>query len=372
MSTTVHLQSAGPALGSGVVHRTMLLLLLGLAAAALFVLLLVPGSTPGTRARARAKGLATLEQVPVDETRQWVLVRSENLANPVVLFVHGGPGTSQLTLNRKSTRPLEKGFTVVNWDQRRAGKSFAAGSDRTRMNMGQFVDDVVDLSAGLARRFHKRQILLVGHSWGSAIGMLAASRRPDLFSAYVGIGQVSRVAESERISYDWTLEQARKAADTGSIRKLAEIGPPPYTGDWRSKFLTERRLLGRYGGEYYGSRSGAFGVVLRNLVLSREYTVLDRINFFRGIFQSLDALFPELFRTDLFVEVPELPIPVYFCLGRHDYEVPSVLSAQYFEFLKAPRKQLVWFERSSHMPNTEEKDAFNRFMLETVLPALPR
>jgi pimeloyl-ACP methyl ester carboxylesterase len=299
-----------------------------------------------------------------------VLIRSENVANPVVLFVHGGPGTSQLTLMRKNTQPLERCFTVVNWDQRRAGKSFAAGHDRSTMTMAQFVDDILALSSYLAKRFHQDRILLVGHSWGSAIGMLAIAERPDLFAAYVGIGQASRMAESESISYNWTLEQARKAADAPSVKKLTEIGPPPYTGDWRSKYITERRLLGKYGGEYHGSRWGAFGVVLRNLLFSREYTLVDRINFFRGIFQSLDALFPELYRTDLFVQVPEVKIPVYFCLGRHDYEVPSVLAAKYFEVLKAPRKQLVWFEHSSHMPNTEQKDTFNQFMLDTVLPAV--
>jgi pimeloyl-ACP methyl ester carboxylesterase len=241
------------------------------------------------------------------------------------------------------------------------------------MNIAQFVDDVIDLSSYLATRFQKDKILLVGHSWGTLIGMLAAARRPDLFSAYVGIGQLSRVAESELVSYQWTLEQARSAADQSSVAALTRIGPPPYTGrDRQSKFLTERRLLGKYGGEYYGSRIGAFGVVLQNLVLSREYAIVDRINFFRGIFQSLAALFEELYlgHTDLFVQVPRVKMPVYFCLGRHDYEVPSVLSAKYFEALEAPRKQLVWFERSAHMPNTEEKDAFNRFMIDTVLPAV--
>jgi len=356
----------------------MSLLLLGVAAAAfvaLFVLVVIPGSTPRIDTRLHPRGLAVLEQVPVNDTQQWVLIRSEDLANPIVLFVHGGPGTSQLTLMRKTTRPLEKHFTVVNWDQRRAGKSFAAGGDGERMNIGQFVDDVIDLSSYLAKRFQKDKILLVGHSWGTVIGMLAASRRPDLFSAYVGIGQLSRVAESELISYDWTLEQAQKAGDRSSVEKLTKIGPPPYTGsNWRSKFLTERRILGHYGGEYHGSKIGAFGVVLENLFFSREYTVVDRINFFRGILGSLEALFQELYlgNVDLFLQVPEVKIPVYFCLGRHDHEVPSVLSAKYFEALKALRKQLVWFESSSHMPNTEEKHKFNAFMTDTVLPALPQ
>ncbi len=346
----------------------MILLAVGVLVVALVILLAIPGSTRRMDARRHPDGLAVLERVPLNGSRQWVLIRSENTANPVVLFVHGGPGTSELTLNRRNTRELERHFTVVNWDQRGAGKSFAAGRDRAHMTRVTFVDDVIALSSHLAARFRTRRIVLVGHSWGSVIGMLAAARRPDLYSAYVGIGQMSRMAESERLSYDWTLAQAQKAGDRGAVATLRRIGPPPYTGDWRAKFMTERRLLGKFGGEYYGSGNGAFGVVLETLIFSREYTVLDRINFFRGIFASLDALFAELYRTDLFVEAPEVRVPVWFCLGRHDHEVPATLSARYFEALKAPSKQLVWFENSAHLPNTEERDAFNRLMVETVLP----
>src|SRR5512140_1250631 len=105
------------------------ILVLGLVIAALAVLVLLPGWTPSIGKRLHPNGLAVLEQVAIGETRQWVLIRGEDIANPIVLFVHGGPGTSMLTLLRKNTRPLEKHFTVVNWDQRRAGKSFAAGKD---------------------------------------------------------------------------------------------------------------------------------------------------------------------------------------------------------------------------------------------------
>src|SRR3954467_9239299 len=227
----------------------MALLVLGILSAGLVALFVIPGATPKIDARRHPNGIAALEQVPVNETRQWVLIRSENATNPVVLFVHGGPGTSWLALMRRNTQPLESHFTVVNWDQRRAGKSFAAGRDDTGMTMRQFVNDVIDLSTYLARRFDKRKILLVGHSWGSAIGLLAVSRAPDLFSAYVGIGQVSSMAEGERISYDWTLEQAMKAVDHASARRLTQVGPPPYRGtNWRSKYLTERRILGKQGG----------------------------------------------------------------------------------------------------------------------------
>jgi pimeloyl-ACP methyl ester carboxylesterase len=259
----------------------------------------------------------------------------------------------------------------VNWDQRGAGKSYALGADTARMNIAQFVDDIIDLSAYLTTRFGQRKLALVAHSWGTAIAMLALAKRPDLFSAYIGIGQTSDRAADELISYNWTLEQARKAGDTAAERKLLGINPPPYTGkDWRAKYLAERRLLGKFGGEYYGSKIGAFGVVIRNLIISSEYSVKDRVNFFRGIFRSVDLLYPELAEMNLFTLVPKVDVPVFFCLGRHDYEVPSVQSARYFEALVAPRKQLIWFENSAHMPNTEERDRFNSFMIETVLPTI--
>lgn len=124
--------------------------------------------------------------------------------------------------------------------------------------MAQVVDDVIVLSAYLAERFQQPNILLVGHSWGSAVAVLAASRRPELFSAYIGIGQMSRTADSELLSYQFTLAQAQARADRSTLAKLLELGPPPYTGrGWRSKFLTQRSILARYRGEYYGSSVGA-------------------------------------------------------------------------------------------------------------------
>jgi pimeloyl-ACP methyl ester carboxylesterase len=140
----------------------MALLVLVVAVVGLAALFLIPGSTPRMEIRRHPNSLAILEQVPVNDTQQWILIRSENATNPVVLFVHGGPGTSWLTLMRKNTQPLA--FTVVNWDQRRAGKSFAAGCVDAEMTMGAFVDDLIALSSDSARRFHKNKILLVGHS----------------------------------------------------------------------------------------------------------------------------------------------------------------------------------------------------------------
>lgn len=340
---------------------------------AMVVLASLPGYTPGIKLAGDSQGpvsIATLEKVTIGNSEQWIMIRSENINNPILLFAHGGPGTSQLTLMRKNTQPLERYFTVVNWDQRGAGKSYAAICDKSHMHIDQFVSDLIELTQYLETRFDKKKITLLGHSWGSAIGVLAVSERPDLFNVYIGIGQVSNMAESEKISYDWTLQQAMSAKDQGTIKKLIEIGPPPYTGAWRAKFMTERRILGSYGGEYYGSKIGAFGVVIKNLIFSTEYTFIDRINFFRGIFDSLDLLLPEVLNINLFSQAPQLDVPVWFMLGRHDFEVPSVLSEQYFNALKAPEKSLLWFENSSHMPNTEEKELFNQIMIDKILPTI--
>ena len=275
------------------------------------LLFLIPGSTPKIDSRRYPNSLATLEPLSINGTRQWVLMRTQDIRNPVVLFVHGGPGTSMLGLSRRDTHVLERHFTVVHWDQPGAGKSYAAGSGRARI--GEYVADLIALAQLLVDRFQQPNIVLVGHSWGSAIGMLAAAARPDLFAAYVGIGQMSDSAQSERLSYQWTLEQARARQHRPGLAALIEIGPPPYTGaDWRAKFMRQRSLLARYGGEVHRGPLGALGLVLRNLCC-REYTMLDRFNYFRGIFRSLATLGPELAHLDLFARVPSVKLPVYFC-----------------------------------------------------------
>ena len=315
-----------------------------------------------------AKRAARPEKVRIGGADQWILVRSDQVTSPIVLYVHGGPGASQLTSNRRHTVELEKHFTVVDWDQRGAGKSYRAIKDVGRMTTDQFVEDTRELTVYLLNRFHQERLVLVGHSWGSAIGALAAAKYPDLFHCYVGIGQVANMAEGEAASYRWTFEQAKRARDWKAVRALWRIGPPPYTGDWRRKTITERRYLAHFGGEIHGSRVGAMGIVARSLLHSREYNLADRINVFRGLLGSMNLLWPQLLKVNLFESVPELKIPVFIVAGRFDYEVPSEVAARYFDALRAPSKELVWFERSAHMPPFEEPALFTRMMVERVLP----
>ena len=333
-----------------------------------------PASTPQIRARRKAGrgGVATLEKIRIGGSDQWVLERSEDAGHPVVLFLHGGPGTSQLTSNRRDTRRLEKYFTVVNWDQRGAGKSYDAIGDSDRMNVGQFVADTRELTMYLLEKFHQDRLVLVGHSWGTVIGALAVSRYPELYSCYVGIGQIGKMAEGEAASYRWTLDQARKHGNRRAIAALTAMGPPPYDDDWQKKTITQRGYLAWFGGEVYRSRLGASGRVLGGLLFSREYTLADRVNVLRGIHGSMRLLWPELFEVDLFESVPEINVPVFLMEGRHDHECPSEIAERYFSQLRAPAKKLIWFNQSAHLPNAEERDLFTKIMVEEVLPIAAR
>jgi pimeloyl-ACP methyl ester carboxylesterase len=330
----------------------------------------LPAGTPRIRLNgiAAARSIATLEKVRIGGSDQWVLERSEDVDNPVVLYLHGGPGTSQLTSNRRNTRDLEKFFTVVNWDQRGAGKSYRAISDAGQMTIDQFVQDTRELTLYLLSKFHKERLVLVGHSWGSVIGALTVSRYPELYSCYVGIGQVANMRDGEAASYRWTLDQARKHNDRRAIEALAKIGSPPYEGNWQRKIVTQRRYLGRFGGEVHASRNGAFGLVMASLLFSPEYTLADRFNFFRGISGSMRLLWQQLLEVDLFKSVPEMRVPVFLMEGRNDWEAPYEIAEEYFDSIRAPSKELIWFDKSAHLPNSEERDLFNTVMVAKVLP----
>ncbi|MEX5261150.1 alpha/beta fold hydrolase [Kocuria sp. CPCC 205263] len=191
----------------------------------------------------------------------------------------------------------------MNWDQRGAGKSYAAIVDTGRMTIGQFVEDTGELTRRLLERFHQDRLVLVG---------------------------------------------------------------------WQQAVVTQRRLLGRFGGEVHGSRSGALRLVLGGLLFSREHTLGDRIDLFRCVMGSMELLWPELLEVNLQETVPELAVPVFFVEGRHDHESPAELAEEYLDALSAPSKELVWFEHSAHLPRAEERDRFTRFMVEKVLPVATR
>lgn len=296
------------------------------------------------------------ENLTIGGITQWISLRSENVQNPILLFLHGGPGTAQISFSRKSQRGLEDSFLVVNWDQRGAGRSYSRSLRKEDMKIERFVADAEQLIEYLLKRFGQQKVYLVGHSWGTIIGAYLTARRPDLVRAYIAIGQIVDMERGELISYQFTLDEARRLNDRKAIQQLEKIGRPPYANlndagvqrSWLSKF---------HGAAYEGTLEGA---ILKNISL-RDLRPFDPARFVAGAMFSLASLEDEQNKVKILHEVPELKVPVYFCCGRRDYNVPFELVVEYAEKLKAPETRIIWFEHSGHLPNFEEPGQFCEF-----------
>ncbi len=294
---------------------------------------------------------------------QWVMVRGRSAANPLLVFLHGGPGSSETALLRAFNAALEDAFTVVYWDQRGAGRSYRPSIPVASMTVERFVADLDELIERLLARFGQRRVVLVGHSWGSALGVLYAGRFPAKVAAYVGVGQVADMAASEAASYAFALEKARERGHRRAIRQLEAIGPPPHT---LKTLATQRRWLMAMGGAF-GPNLSLANMVWRGMT-GPEASPLDLVRLVRGAGFSTRLLWPALMASNLRRDVRRLETPAFFVLGRHDMQVVAAVSADYFDALEAPHKQLIWFEESGHMVPFEEPERFNRLMVETVRP----
>lgn len=312
-------------------------------------------AVPGSIAEAGYLALGGLDQ--------WVMIRGESLANPPLILLHGGPGMSETFFFRRCNAPLEKGFTVVYWDQRGSGKSFHRSIPRSSMTVERFIADLDELVDAARARVGQPRVALFGHSWGSTLGALYAARFPEKVSVYVGGAQIGDAAAAEAASYAWVLAEAERRRDGRALRALGAIGPPPYE---TRALMTERAWASRFEG-----RAGVRGFLdlARIFLGAPESSVFDLPGMVRGFRFSLDAMWAEVSAVNLVERVPALRMPVFFFLGRNDHWVPPVTSLAYFDALAAPSKALVWFERSGHEMFADEPGTFNAAMLERVRPA---
>lgn len=288
------------------------------------------------------------------------MIRGENLVNPPLILLHGGPGFSEMRLMRHFNAPLEKSFTLVYWDQRGSGKSFDRKIPKSSMTVEQFISDLDELVDLVRRRVRQNKVAIFGHSWGSVLGVLYAARFPEKVSVYVGGAQIGDSPSAESVSYALALAEAARRNNRKAVRELSAIGPPPYdaNGLWR-----ERTWLQRFDGNLTLRALWYFGrIVLRG----PESSIFDLPNLMRGFRFSLDAMWPEVSTLNLIKLVPELRMPVFFFLGRRDQWVPSETSLAYFEALTAPSKKLVWFEESGHQLFADEPEKFNDAMVSLV------
>ncbi|MBD9471115.1 alpha/beta hydrolase [Pseudoxanthomonas sp. PXM01] len=307
--------------------------------------------------------------VEIGGIRQWVNVRGQDRDNPMVLFVHGGPASPVIPTLWQFQRPLEEYFTVVNYDQRGAGKTLVLNPQDAvadTLHVQRYVDDAIALAEHLRTRYHKRKLVLMAHSWGTVVAMHAALQRPDLFHAYVGIGQVINVRTNEQVSFDYGLRTARAKGNAEAIREMESIAP--YPGD--TPITRERIIIARKWPQFYGGLTAYredSKYFYQGPRLSPDYDDAARCAINAGSVFSLGRLLDEFLQVD-FTGVERFPIPVVMFMGRHDYTTPSEPTAAWLARVQAPYKRGVWFEHSAHMMPWEEPGKTLVSLLEHVRP----
>ena len=305
-----------------------------------------------------------------------MLIRGWDVSNPVLLFLHGGPGAPLFTYAREIgvRAQLEKYFVMVYWEQRGTGKSYSPFIPEESMTLEQFVSDTYELTQILRHRFDVPKIFLVGRSWGSIVGILTAKRYPELYHAYVGIGQIVNPLEGDSISYRLTLQTAKSLGNEEALTDLERIGSPPY--DHR-ELIIQRKWLTKFNDFFLARKLGenVRKTSSRTKLLSTpEYSLIDIVKMGMDPFFSIKHLWDdEFYEIDLLEEVPRLEIPVYFLVGQYDYFAPPELVERFYNNLTAPMgKDRLRFEASGHEPELEEPEKFNRIMVTEILGTLSR
>ena len=308
--------------------------------------------------------IAELVEVPLGGGTQTVMLRGRSVDNPVILYLAGGPGGTDLGAMRADTG-LESDFVVATWDQRGTGHSYAALEPTRTFTLDRMVQDTIELTDWLRERFDEPRIHLVGNSWGSILGALAARRAPDRYHAFVGTGQMVSVTETDRAFWEDTLAWARSAGQTDLVATLQSNGPPPYPRDRMLDY--EPALSHEHDWNAYPELD--LGREMPEILFVPEYDLMDRINGFRGLLDTLDVLYPQLQHLDLRVSAASLDVPVYVVLGAHEARGRAEPARDWYEQLEAPSKELVIFEHSGHRPQFEEPAAFVTLMRRVAAEA---
>ncbi len=310
--------------------------------------------------------------VPIHGIDQGMFLRSVNTDNPVLLFIHGGPGMPEYFLNEKYPVGMENDFTVCWWEQRGAGLSYSSDISASDVTVEQLISDTISVTDYLSARFGQKTIFLMGHSWGSFIGIQAAASAPEKYAAYIGIAQVSNQAQSEQVAYNYMREQYQKTNEKKRRKQLEEY--PILTSDidmmlaYYSSLIRDDSMHRLGIGTMHTMKSLITGIVIP-IMQCRAYTLREKMNIWRGkafLGNSTD-LRKQMLTANLMENVTRLDLPVYFISGIYDYTVSYALSKQYLEKIVAPEKGFYTFHDSAHSPLFEESERFMRVLTQDAL-----
>jgi proline iminopeptidase len=326
-----------------------------------------PISTPpfrGSDGRVLAGSIAVIERWPVNGVEQSVIIRGRDRRNPILLFVHGGPGSSETAPLRRYDAALEDHFVMVYWDQRYAGQSYDSRLPiPAHLTIRQYTDDLGVVVDRLRARFGRDRVGILAHSWGTVPGILYAEEAPQKLYAYVGVGQVADVPESEKRSYAYVLREARARHAAKAVAELERLGPPPRGA---ASVFTPRDWLETFGGAFHGDMT--YMKLIGHSLGQREANWRDLAGFWGSGAYSNAMLQGEFARFVIDDRPHVFAVPVFLLSGRYDQQSEASVAYRFFEQVTAPRKAFVWFENSAHNPPFEEPKAFTDWVSNTVAP----
>ena len=315
-------------------------------------------------------GISSLEEITLGGVKQWIFIRGTDQNNPVLIFLHGGPGEPALGMSssRNLDAELIKYFTVVHWDQRGAGKSYNGNIPIDSMTFDRWVQDCNELIDYTRDRFDTEKVFLVAHSGGTLLGIKTAHKYPEKIHAYVGVAQIINNYEQQRISYDFVVEEAERAGDVKTENAIRAIGPPPY--DTPKKEHEKARYIVRYGGFIHDNPIKQMAFIMLSYLTSPEYSLAQAFNTIngKGLDFTMNARYEEINNTDLKVEIQSIKVPIFFFIGQYDMITPAVQVENFYDGLDAENgKNLFIFENSAHLPIIEEKEKYQDILINVVL-----
>ena len=305
-------------------------------------------------------GIVEMQQINLGGVDQWILVRGRSFENPVLLFLHGGPGGAIMPwVDLFQSAKLEEQFTIVHWDQRGSGKSFSPELTVDDVRPEKFVADTLELTAYLQKWFGKEKIFLAGQSWGSALGFMVIAENSSPYHAFVPISERVEWHRSLKMGYDWAVDQAKANNDDEILKRLQAI--EPFDALDEADLVVQREALDYYrGGDYHTEGLGPKYLDYALSGQSPYYSDEDIQKYMPGLELSSRGIeVPEIVGNyDLFKTYPIADIPVHFITGADDQNTPADLAREYYEFIEAPQKSFTTIDEAAHMVMFDQPDAW--------------
>lgn len=309
-----------------------------------------------------AKGIDQTVFVNVGGVLQWVRIRGQDRSNPVLLMLHGGPGIATSPFPATTLYPLTRDFTVVQWDQRGAGKTYSrSGAVGANVTLDRMAQDGIEVAQFAARQLGKPKVIVLGHSWGSMLAVRMVKARPDLFYAYVGTGQAVNQGVSKAIAYRQLLAEARARGDSKALAELQAIGSPPYATTAKASVHT------RWANSYEpGNRRPIEQIPM--ILLDSDAGLFDIRDYMQGISSSQDHFRDQVNADDLRALGPEFQVPVFVFQGARDNVTPIAPVKAWFDAIQAPHKELALIPDAGHNALFTRQPQFLALLVERVRP----